>query len=29
MDKYNIGELIENPKKKQKERSKIKMQNIA
>jgi hypothetical protein len=29
MDKYNIGELIENPNKKQKGTSKIKMQNIA
>jgi hypothetical protein len=29
MNKYNIGELIENLKQKQKERSKRKMQNIA
>jgi hypothetical protein len=29
MDKYNIGELIENPKQKQKGRSKIKMQKKA
>jgi hypothetical protein len=29
MDKYNLEELIENPKQKQKGRSKRKMQNIA